>query len=369
MEDSVQSASEQGVAVISAERLRAELPCDPLAARSIRDARRALARIIAGEDDRLALIVGPCSIHDAEAALAFARRLAPLRARHADTLDIVMRVYFEKPRTTVGWKGLVNDPHLDGSYRVEDGLRVARNVLLGINALGLPAATEFLDPMTAPYLDDLVSWGAIGARTTESQIHRQTASGLDIPVGFKNSTDGNVKVAIDAIRASRASHRYLRPSMSGGVEVATTRGNPHTHVVLRGGRTPNYDAASVASACDALRDAHLPPYVVIDASHGNSGKQTRAQLRVCDDLAAQLQRGQRAIVGVMIESFLVEGRQDIVPGMPLVFGQSITDACLGWDHTAALIEQLAAAVVARRRSPVGFIAPGVAAAAIQAVSY
>ncbi|VWC24102.1 3-deoxy-7-phosphoheptulonate synthase [Burkholderia lata] len=368
MEKSDEAALTQGVAVISAQRLRAELPCDPGLARSISDARRALGQIIAGEDDRLALIVGPCSIHDAEAALAFARRLAPLRERYADVLEIVMRVYFEKPRTTVGWKGLLNDPYLDGSFRIEDGLRVARKVLLGINALGLPAATEFLDPMTAPYLDDLVSWGAIGARTTESQIHRQAASGLDLPVGFKNGTDGNVKVAIDAIRASRVSHCYLRPSVSGGVEIATTPGNPDTHVVLRGGKTPNYDAASVAAACAALRDAHLPPYVVVDASHGNSGKQTRAQIDVCGNLAAQLHRGERAIVGVMIESFLVEGRQDVVPGTPPVFGQSITDACLGWDHTAELVEQLAAAVVARRRSPAGFIAHG-AAVAMQAVSY
>ncbi|KVK76389.1 phospho-2-dehydro-3-deoxyheptonate aldolase [Burkholderia cepacia] len=355
--------------VTGAVQLRGELHADAATTRVVRGAQRALARILAGRDDRLALIVGPCSIHDTAAALEFARRLAPLRARHADTLEVVMRTYFEKPRTTVGWKGLINDPLLDGSYRVDDGLRLARRLLLDVNALGMPVATEFLDPLTAPYLDDLVSWGAIGARTTESQIHRQIASGLDAPIGFKNGTDGNVKIAIDAVRTSRAAHHYLRPRDEGGLEVASTRGNPNTHIVLRGGRMPNYDDVSVTAACAALRDAQLPPHVVIDASHGNSGKQTRAQIAVCENVAGQLRDGQRAIAGVMIESFLVEGRQDIVPGRALAYGQSVTDACLGWEDTAALIELFAAAVASRRRSRVGFPVPGVPAGAVQAISY
>ncbi|WP_063805206.1 3-deoxy-7-phosphoheptulonate synthase [Burkholderia cepacia] len=356
-------------AVTGAMQLRGELHADAATTRLVRGAQRALARILAGRDDRLALIVGPCSIHDTDAALEFARRLAPLRARYADTLEVVMRTYFEKPRTTVGWKGLINDPRLDGSYRVDDGLRLARRLLLDVNALGMPVATEFLDPLTAPYLDDLVSWGAIGARTTESQIHRQIASGLDAPIGFKNGTDGNVKIAIDAVRTSRAAHHYLRPRDEGGLEVASTQGNPNTHIVLRGGRVPNYDDVSVTAACAALRDAQLPPHVVIDASHGNSGKQTRAQIAVCENVAGQLRDGQRAIAGVMVESFLVEGRQDIVPGRALTYGQSVTDACLGWEDTVALIELFAAAVASRRRSRVGFLVPGVPAGTVQAISY
>ena len=369
MDTSVQASFAAGTTVVGAGQLRYEWPRDRTSARLVEDTRRALASILAGDDDRLALIVGPCSIHDTEAAFEFARRLAPLRARHADTLEIVMRVYFEKPRTRGGWKGLINDPWLDDSFRIDEGLRMARGILLGVNALGVPAATEFLDPITTPYLEDLVSWGAIGARTTESQVHRQTASGLGAPVGFKNGSDGNVKIAIDGVLASRAAHRYLRPADRGGIEIVATSGNPHTHIVLRGGKTPNYDAHSIASACAALRDAHLPPFVVVDASHGNSGKQTRAQLDVCEDLALQLEAGARAIAGVMLESFLVEGRQDIVPGRPLVFGQSVTDACLGWNDTARVIEQLSAAVAARRRSHVGAIARRIPGIALDAVSY
>ncbi|PMS20825.1 3-deoxy-7-phosphoheptulonate synthase [Trinickia dabaoshanensis] len=369
MDRSVQASSASGAAVVGAGRLRSELPRDVASARLVDDTRHALARILAGDDDRLALIVGPCSIHDPEAAFEFARRLAPLRARHADTLEIVMRVYFEKPRTRGGWKGLINDPRLDDSFQIEQGLRMARGILLGVNARGVPAATEFLDPIITPYLEDLVSWGAIGARTTESQIHRQAASGVGAPIGFKNGSDGNVKVAIDGALASRAGHRYLRPSERGGIEVVATTGNPHTHVVLRGGKTPNYDAQSVASACSALSEARMPPFVVVDASHGNSGKQTRAQLDVCENLASQLEAGQRAIAGVMLESFLVEGRQDIVPGRPLVFGQSVTDACLGWNDTAQVIEQLSAAIAARRRSHSGFVARRIPGIAIDAVSY
>ena len=368
MDRSVQASSAGGTTVVSVGQLRSELSRDRLSARLVDDTRERIARILAGDDDRLALIVGPCSIHDAQAAFEFARRLAPLRARHADSLEIVMRVYFEKPRTRGGWKGLINDPWLDDSFGIEEGLRMARGILLGVKALDVPAATEFLDPITAPYLEDLVSWGAIGARTTESQIHRQTASGLTAPIGFKNGSDGNVKIAIDGALASRAPHRYLRPADRGGIEVVATSGNPHTHVVLRGGKTPNYDTQSIAGVCAALRDAHLPPFLVVDASHGNSGKQARAQLDVCENLASQLTDGQRAIAGVMIESFLVEGRQDIVPGRPLVFGQSVTDACLGWNDTARVIEQLSAAVAARRRSHVGFVARRMPGIAIDAVS-
>lgn len=348
MEKSVGAALTQGVAVISAQRLRAELPCDPGLARSIGDARRALARIIAGEDDRLALIVGPCSIHDAEAALTFARRLAPLRERYADVLEIVMRVYFEKPRTTVGWKGLLNDPYLDGSFRIEDGLRVARKVLLGINALGLPAATEFLDPMTAPYLDDLVSWGAIGARTTESQIHRQAASGLDLPVGFKNGTDGNVKIAVDAIKAASQPHHFLSVTKGGHSAIVSTAGNEDCHVILRGGKTPNYDADSVNAACADIGKAGLAARLMIDASHANSSKKHENQIPVCADIGRQIAAGDERIVGVMIESHLVEGRQDLKEGCPLTYGQSITDACIAWDDSVKVLEGLAESVKARR---------------------
>ena len=302
MDRSVQATSVSGAAVVSAGRLRSELPRDALSARLVDDTRYALARILAGDDDRLAVIVGPCSIHDPEAAFEFARRLAPLRARHADTLEIVMRVYFEKPRTRVGWKGLINDPGLDDSFRIEQGLRMARGILLGVNAMDVPAATEFLDPIVTPYLEDLVAWGAIGARTTESQIHRQTASGVGAPIGFKNGSDGNVKVAIDGALASRAGHRYLRPAERGGIEVVATTGNPHTHVVLRGGKTPNYDAQSVASDYPAPSEERLPPVVVVETRPGNESKQTRAQLDVCENVAAQLEEGQRAIAGVMIES-------------------------------------------------------------------
>ena len=336
-------------AVSTAAQLRASLPVTGEAAALVRRTQESLARILAGHDDRLALIVGPCSIHDANAALDYAARLARMRGKHADALEIVMRVYFEKPRTTVGWKGWINDPMLDGTFRIETGLRVARRLLVDIHALGVPAATEFLDLMTVPYLDDLVSWCAIGARTTESQTHRQTASGLAAPVGFKNSTDGNVRIAIDAVEAARSAHHYLAPSDDGALEIVATRGNRSAHVVLRGGKVPNYDAPSVASACAELRRAGLPAHVVVDASHGNSGKRAQAQIGVCEDIAKRLAHGESHVAGLMLESHLVEGRQDIGPGASLVYGQSITDACLGWSDTVELVERLADAVRERRR--------------------
>ena len=325
------------------------LPTPPATLRVIRKTQESLKNILHGDDDRLALIVGPCSVHDAPSALEFAKRLMPLRARHADALEIVMRVYFEKPRTTVGWKGWINDPLLDGSFRIADRLRLARKLLLDINGLGLPAATEFLDLMSVPYLDDLISWGAIGARTTESPMHRQMASGLAAPIGFKNGTDGNVKIAIDAVKAARESHHYLSPSDDGRLAVIATSGNSASHIVLRGGKVPNYDAGSINAVCSDLLEARLPARLVVDASHGNSGKNPLAQIQVCENIARQLANGERRIAGLMMESHLLAGRQEIVPGVPLVYGQSITDACIGWSDTAELIELLADAVRERRQ--------------------
>ncbi|CAN7646957.1 3-deoxy-7-phosphoheptulonate synthase [Trinickia sp. LjRoot230] len=334
----------------SAAQLRACFPLDGPARALVQRTRASLARIVCRQDARIALIVGPCSIHDRAAALDYAQRLAPLRAAHRDALEIVMRVYFEKPRTTVGWKGWINDPRIDGSYRIDEGLREARRLLIDIHALGLPAATEFLDLMTVRYFDDLISWAAIGARTTESPIHRQAASGLGLPVGFKNGTDGSARIAIDALAAARAPHRYLTVSLDGVVEAVTSPGNPAAHVVLRGGKQPNYDEASLDVVCAELQRAGMPPSVVVDASHGNSGKVARAQIGVCLDLAARIAAGEQRLAGVMIESHLVHGRQDPAAGVPLVYGQSITDECLGWHDTAELIHLLAGAVRARRRT-------------------
>lgn len=336
--------------LITAAHLRALLPSSPTALSLVRDTRQALTRIVAREDTRLALIVGPCSVHDARAALDYARRLAPLRDAYRDALEIVMRVYLEKPRTTLGWKGLINDPDLNGSYRIDEGLQRARQLLLDIHALGVPAATEFLDLMTVRYVDDLVSWAAIGARTTESPMHRQAASGLPMPIGFKNGTDGNVKVAIDALAVARAPHHYLAVSMDGRIEVASSRGNSAAHIVLRGGRKPNYDSASLDAACAELELARMRPAVLVDASHGNSGKVARAQLDVCADLARRIAEGETRIAGVMVESNLAPGRQDIVPGAPLAYGQSVTDECLGWGDTVELIRLLARAVRTQRRT-------------------
>jgi 3-deoxy-7-phosphoheptulonate synthase len=315
----------------------------------IADTRRRLRQILQGRSDRLLVIMGPCSIHDPAAALEYAKRLGAERKRYGDELEILMRVYFEKPRTTVGWKGLINDPYLNGSFRINEGLRVARDLLVRINEAGVPAGCEFLDVISPQYIGDLVSWGAIGARTTESQVHRELASGLSAPVGFKNGTDGNVRIAVDALLAARQKHHFLSVHKSGQVAIVETRGNEDCHIILRGGRTPNYDAASVQSACEELERAKLPARLMIDCSHANAAKQFRRQVEVAGEVAAQLAGGERRIMGVMIESHLVEGRQDLVAGAPLAFGQSITDACLGWEDSTRVLATLAEAV-GRRRS-------------------
>jgi 3-deoxy-7-phosphoheptulonate synthase len=324
---------------------------------TVTGSRRALHDILHGSDDRLAVVIGPCSIHDPRAALEYAGRLAAERARHADALEIVMRVYFEKPRTTVGWKGLINDPDLDGSCRIDKGLRLARGLLGDINALGLPAGCEFLDMITPQYIADLVAWGAIGARTTESQVHRELASGLSCPVGFKNGTDGNVKIAVDAVQAASHPHHFMAVTKDGRTAIAATAGNEDCHVILRGGKAPNYDAASVDAACAAIGKAGLAPRVMIDASHANSGKQPENQPRVLADIAGQIEAGERRIVGVMVESHLQPGRQDLLPGQPLVYGQSITDGCIGWDDSVQVLERLAQAVRRRRALAAGELAP------------
>jgi 3-deoxy-7-phosphoheptulonate synthase len=319
----------------------------------IDDTRERVRRILQGDDDRLLVVIGPCSIHDPQAALDYARRLKPLRAKHAQTLEVVMRVYFEKPRTTVGWKGLINDPYLDESYRIHEGLRIARQLLVDINRLGVPAASEFLDTISPQYIGDLIAWGAIGARTTESQVHRELASGLSAPIGFKNGTDGNLKIAIDAIQAAASPHHFLSVHKNGQVAIVQTRGNRDCHVILRGGRQPNFDAASVAAACAEIEAARLPCRLMIDTSHANSSKQYERQRDVARDVGRQLASGNRCIVGVMVESHLQAGAQKFTPGKDdpaaLTYGQSITDACLGWDDSTALLDELGAAVQARRR--------------------
>jgi 3-deoxy-7-phosphoheptulonate synthase len=326
-----------------------EIPRTDAATETVAASRRALHAILHGRDDRLAVVIGPCSIHDPEAALDYAARLRLVRERHAGELEIVMRVYFEKPRTTVGWKGLINDPDLDDSFNIEKGLRLARRVLLDVNALGVPAGCEFLDMTTPQYIADLVGWGAIGARTTESQVHRELASGLSCPVGFKNGTDGNVRIAVDAIRAASLPHHFLAVTKDGRAAIAATAGNEDCHVILRGGHRPNYDAASVEAACAELARARLAPRLMIDASHANSEKKPENQPRVVDDVAAQIASGDERIIGMMIESHLVAGRQDLVPGKPPRYGQSITDGCIDWDSSVAVLERLAGAVAARRR--------------------
>jgi 3-deoxy-7-phosphoheptulonate synthase len=299
-------------------------------------------------DDRLVVVIGPCSIHDAAAAREYAQRLAGERARLSAELEIVMRVYFEKPRTTVGWKGLINDPDLDGSFRINHGLRLARQLLLEINELGVPAGCEYLDMITPQYLADLVSWGAIGARTTESQVHRELASGLSCPVGFKNGTDGNVRIAADAIKAAQQPHHFLSVTKGGHSAIVSTRGNEDCHIILRGGPQPNFDAASVQAVSEELSLRGLAQRLMIDASHANALKKWENQLVVCRDVAGQLGGGEERIFGVMVESHLVAGRQDLVPGRPLTYGQSITDACLGWDESAAALQILADGVRQRR---------------------
>ena len=319
----------------------------PVEAR-ITETRRNVRQILQGRSDRLLVVMGPCSIHDPAAALAYAERLAAERKKHAADLEVLMRVYFEKPRTTVGWKGLINDPYLNGSFRINEGLRIARDLLVRINQAGVPAGCEFLDVISPQYIGDLVSWGAIGARTTESQVHRELASGLSAAVGFKNGTDGNVKIAIDALLAARQKHHFLSVHKSGQVAIVETRGNEDCHIILRGGREPNYDAASVQAACSELARAGLPERLMIDCSHANAAKDYRRQAEVARDIAAQLAGGERRIIGVMVESHLVAGRQDLQDGRPLAFGQSITDACLGWEDSSALLATLAEAVRRRR---------------------
>ena len=320
--------------------------------RLISSERAAIHNIMAGEDDRLLVVIGPCSIHDADAAMEYARRLAKERARFAGTLDIVMRVYFEKPRTTVGWKGLINDPYLDESYRIDEGLRIARQLLIDINRLGVPAGTEFLDVISPQYLGDLISWGAIGARTTESQVHRELASGLSAPIGFKNGTDGNMKIATDAIQAASRGHHFLSVHKNGNVAIVHTNGNKDCHVILRGGKAPNYDAASVAAAAADLTAAKLPATLMVDCSHANSSKQHQRQIDVAKDIAAQISEGSTSIFGVMVESHLEAGAQKFTPGKDpvsgLVYGQSITDACINWDDSVAVLQVLSDAVAARR---------------------
>jgi 3-deoxy-7-phosphoheptulonate synthase len=318
----------------------------------IANTRGAIRQIMNGDDDRLLVIIGPCSIHDPMAALEYARRLKVLRDQHAGELEVVMRVYFEKPRTTVGWKGLINDPYLDESYRIHEGLRIARQLLVDINRLGVPAGSEFLDVISPQYIGDLIAWGAIGARTTESQVHRELASGLSAPVGFKNGTDGNIKIATDAIQAAARPHHFLSVHKNGQVAIVETRGNKDCHVILRGGKAPNYDAASVAAACAEIEAAKLPCRLMIDASHANSSKQHLRQIEVMKDVGAQLAAGSRCIFGVMVESHLQDGAQKFTPGKDdpakLTYGQSITDACIAWDDTVGVLAGLAQAVKARR---------------------
>ena len=317
------------------------------------DTRRNVRRILDGQDDRLLVVIGPCSIHDPAAALDYARQLKVQREKYAGTLEIVMRVYFEKPRTTVGWKGLINDPYLDESFRIHEGLRIARQLLVDINRLGLPAGSEFLDVISPQYIGDLISWGAIGARTTESQVHRELASGLSAPIGFKNGTDGNLRIATDAIQAASRPHHFLSVHKNGQVAIVQTKGNKDCHVILRGGKAPNYDAASVAAACAELAAARLPAQLMVDCSHANSSKQHQRQIDVARDIGAQLAAGSRNIIGVMVESHLLAGAQKFSAGSDdpakLIYGQSITDACIGWEHSLGVLQGLSDAVAQRRQ--------------------
>jgi 3-deoxy-7-phosphoheptulonate synthase len=325
-----------------------ELPISDAAARTTFDTRNAIHEILAGRDDRLLVVAGPCSIHDPAAALDYGARLRGLKEELGRELLLVMRVYFEKPRTTVGWKGLINDPDLDGSFHINKGIRLARKLLLDLNELGVPAGTEFLDIITPQYVTDLVSWGAVGARTTESQVHREVASGLSCPVGFKNGTDGTTQIAVDAIRAAAVPHVFLSMRKEGNSAIFTTRGNADCHIILRGGRKPNHDADSIAAVVRQLDAARLPARIMVDFSHANSGKRHENQIFVGRDVGEQIAAGNRAIFGAMLESHLVAGRQDTAPGKALTYGQSITDACLGWDDSATLLRELAAAVARRR---------------------
>jgi 3-deoxy-7-phosphoheptulonate synthase len=325
-----------------------EFGCSDKAATTAANGRVALHRILHGQDDRVMVVIGPCSIHDTKAAMEYANLLMKQRERFAGELEIVMRVYFEKPRTTVGWKGLINDPYMDNSFRINDGLRMARELLLKINELGLPAGTEFLDVISPQYVADLISWGAIGARTTESQVHRELASGLSCPVGFKNGTDGNIKIAVEAIKAASQPHHFLSVTKGGHSAIVSTNGNEDCHIILRGGKTPNYDAASVDAACQGIATQGLAARLMIDASHANSSKKPENQIPVCADIASQIAAGDSRIVGVMVESHLVAGRQDLVAGKELTYGQSITDGCIDWESSVKVLEVLAEAVKQRR---------------------
>ncbi len=325
-----------------------EFPVTDTAAETTYTARAAIHRILHGAEDRLLVVVGPCSIHDTESALEYAAKLKEEAKRHEADLVILMRVYFEKPRTTVGWKGLINDPHLDGSFKINEGLHMARKLLWELNELGLPCATEFLDVVTPQYTADLISWGAIGARTTESQVHRELASGISCPIGFKNGTDGNLRIAVDAIKAAASPHHFLSVTKAGHTAIFSTNGNEDCHVILRGGKQPNYDAASVDAAGKELANAGLAARMMVDFSHANSRKEYLRQIEVAQDCAAQLANGEERICGVMIESNLNAGRQDLLPGTPLAKGVSITDACIGWDDTVRVLDILAEGVRQRR---------------------
>jgi 3-deoxy-7-phosphoheptulonate synthase len=339
---------EQGDELLAPMQVMRELAATEQSEKTTFQGRKDVHDILRGADDRLLVVVGPCSIHDYAAAVEYAKRLAKERERVKHDLAIVMRVYFEKPRTTIGWKGFINDPHLDETFDMNEGLRLARKLLLEINEVGVPAGTEFLDLISPQYIADLIAWGAIGARTTESQSHRQLASGLSCPVGFKNGTDGNIRIAVDAIKAASARHHFISVTKSGHVAVFKTAGNEDCHVILRGGRSPNYDAASIDAACRDLAAAGLAQRLMVDFSHANSSKDYRKQADVAKDVAGQLAKGDRRIAGVMVESHLNAGRQDLVPGQKLQYGVSITDACLGWDDTVKLLDTLADAVRRRR---------------------
>jgi len=325
-------------------------PLSQTASKTVFDARQTTHHILTGKDDRLLVIIGPCSIHDPEAAMEYANKLAGLRKELNGELEIVMRVYFEKPRTTVGWKGLINDPYMDNSCKLNDGLRIARKLLLNINELGLPTAGEFLDMITPQYIADLMSWGAIGARTTESQVHRELASGMSCPVGFKNGTDGTIKVAIDAIGAASAPHNFLSVTKYGHSAIVQTTGNEDCHIILRGGKEPNYSKAHVDVVNEQLTAAKLPNNIMVDFSHANSAKQFKRQMDVSTDISAQISAGDKSLFGVMIESHLVEGRQDIVDGGAVTYGQSVTDACINWDDSEIVLRQLSDAIKARRNA-------------------
>jgi len=332
--------------VVPPKALQEAFPISDKAAKTVFEARRDIQRILRGEDDRLLAVVGPCSVHDTEAALDYAERLYALRLELGEALCLVMRVYFEKPRTTLGWKGLINDPDLDGSFEINKGLRLARKLLLDLAEMGMPAGTEFLDLISPQYVADLVSWGAIGARTTESQGHRELASGLSCPIGFKNATDGTVKVAIDAVHAAARPHVFMSVTKDGKSAIFRTAGNEDTHIILRGGKRPNYDTESVNIAAEEILESGLTPKIMIDFSHANSGKRPAKQIQICHDVAGQIARGDRRIIGIMIESHLVAGRQDLGPR--LAYGQSITDACVGWEDTVPMLRELARAAAQRR---------------------